>query len=345
MESLQHLKNEQKNSNYQDIIINDNWPEDSGEDNPQLWEVLTSSSPSNNDSALHVLHVPTAFIETDQPSEPEQESDNEESDNEIEDRSEVNGLPFDSCLQPRDISADKDFLLNLAPGEDKKPIGLFSDKHSEEIAFPTLFPKGNFGFDSQRERPISLVKYFNQRILNCDNRFAASTEYLFYAQYRTEAKKVADCLSIAIRKCKGQHQVEKITAGQIKNAKEMRRLTRPDLSCHFLQNVRGSPAFFNKLLYDLLGMIRQLGSCTWFLTLSSPDLKWKDTIQVIAAQHNQKLSDEQVENMTWEQKALGYVLILLQLLGISIIGFSSLCQHYFLESQNPLEKYKILNTE
>lgn len=139
--------------------------------------------------------------------------------------------------------------------------------------------------------------------LNCDNRFAASTEYLFYAQYRTEAKKVADCLSITMRKCKGQHQVEKITAGQIKNAEEMRRLTRSDLSYHFLQNVRGSPAFFNKLLYDLLGMIRQLGSCTWFLTLSSADMKWKDTIQVIAAQHNQKLSDEQVENMTWEQKS------------------------------------------
>lgn len=70
-------------------------------------------------------------------------------------------------------------------------------------------------------------------------------------------------------------------------------------------------------------MIRQLGSCTWFLTLFSADMKWKDTIQVIAAQHNQKLSDEQVE----KKKALGYVLILLQLLGISIIGFSSLCQH------------------
>lgn len=55
MESLQHLKNEQKNPYYQDIIINENWPEDSSEDNPQLWEALTSSSPSNNGSALHVL--------------------------------------------------------------------------------------------------------------------------------------------------------------------------------------------------------------------------------------------------------------------------------------------------
>lgn len=141
----------------------------------------------------------------------------------------------------------KTFLLKLVPGEGNKPIGLFADKHSEEMAFPTLFPKGTSGFDCQREIPISLVKYFNQRIRNCDNRFAASTEYWYYAQYRTEAKHVADCLSIAMRKCKGQHKVEKITAGQIKNAEEMRN----DLSYHFLQNVRGSPAFFNKLLHYL----------------------------------------------------------------------------------------------
>jgi hypothetical protein len=41
----------------------------------------------------------------------------------------------------------------------------------------------------------------------------------------------------------------------------MRKLAHTDLSYHFLQNVRGSPAFFNKMLYDLLGMIRRLGTC------------------------------------------------------------------------------------
>ena len=89
---------------------------------------------------------------------------------------------------------------------------------------------------------------------------------------------MADCLSIALRKCKGEHQVQKLKAGQIKNPDEMRKLARTDLSYHFFQNVRGSPAFFNKMLYDLLGMIRWLGTCTWFLALSSADLKWKDTI-------------------------------------------------------------------
>jgi DTW domain-containing protein YfiP len=36
------------------------------------------------------------------------------------------------CLQPKDLSADKEFLLNLAPGEGKKPVGMFSDKHNEQ---------------------------------------------------------------------------------------------------------------------------------------------------------------------------------------------------------------------
>jgi hypothetical protein len=101
MESL-HLKNVHKNPHYQD-----NWPEDSIEDDPQLWEALISKCTSNNCTTLHVL--PIASNETDQPSDQRQESDYEGNDNEIEDRSEVNGLPFDSCLQPRDISADKDF--------------------------------------------------------------------------------------------------------------------------------------------------------------------------------------------------------------------------------------------
>ena len=147
-----------------------------------------------------------------------------------------------------------------------------------------------------------MKKYFNARLLNADGRFAQSTEYLFYAQYRCEAQDVANSLSIGLRKCKGK--AHNITAGQIKDAQEIRKLIRDDLSINFLQKVRGSPAYFNKLLYDLLGMVRQLGNCTWFLTLSAADLKWTDTIQIIAAQNGQHLSDQEVDSLTWEQKCL-----------------------------------------
>ena len=102
---------------------------------------------------------------------------------------------------------------------------------------------------------------------------------MFYAQDRCEAKDIiSDCLSIALRKCKGEVQTNRVTAGQIKEAENMRQLTRNDLSYRFLQKVRGFLAYYNKMLYGLFGMIRQLGASTWFLTLSAADTWWTDTI-------------------------------------------------------------------
>jgi hypothetical protein len=45
----------------------------------------------------------------------------------------------------------------LAPGEGKKPVGIFFDKHNEKMAFPTLFPSGSFGFDCHREKKRNIL--------------------------------------------------------------------------------------------------------------------------------------------------------------------------------------------
>ena len=148
----------------------------------------------------------------------------------------------------------------------------------------------------KRPKKLSLKKYFQARILHSDNRFAKNISYLFYAQFRCEAKDTRDCLSIAMRKGRDQD----ITAGDLRE--KMSGFIRNDLAIHFLQKVRGSPAYFNKLFYDLLGMIRQLGPATWFVTLSAADLKWYDTIQVIARQQGIDLTDDELDNMSWEQR-------------------------------------------
>ena len=100
-------------------------------------------------------------------------------------------------------------------------------------------------------------------------------EYILYAQYRCEAEEVADLLSIALRK----GRQGPFTAGDIKE--KVANCICNELGIHFLQKVRGSPAFFNNILYDLLGTIHQLGPCTWFITLAA-DLKWTDTMRIIA---------------------------------------------------------------
>lgn len=188
-------------------------------------------------------------------------------------------------------------VLSVAPGEGKRPQSMDLDTHSEELSFPTLFPTGRFGFSMSRRKKISMKKYFQARVMHKDGRFAKNIQYLFYAQYRCEAKDIKDCLSIALRKGKNDN----ITGYDIKQ--KVADIIRSDLGIHFLQKVRGSPAYFNKMLYDLLGMIRQLGPCTWFLTLSAANLKWHDTIHVICEQQGKQITGEDIDQLSWESRA------------------------------------------
>ena len=49
-----------------------------------------------------------------------------------------------------------------------------------------------------------------------------------------------------------------------------------------------------RTFYDLLAMIRQLGTPTWFFTLSAADIKWPDMIQTIARQYGVYYTDDDV---------------------------------------------------
>ena len=67
-----------------------------------------------------------------------------------------------------------------------------TDPKFEEMCSPDKYPLGKKGIIAQRPRQITPRKYFNQRILDVDGRFAKDIEYLFVAQYTVEAKQVMD---------------------------------------------------------------------------------------------------------------------------------------------------------
>ena len=70
-----------------------------------------------------------------------------------------------------------------------------------------------------------------------------------------------------------------------------------------MKNVRGSPPYYQRTFYELLAMVRQLGTPTWFFTVSAADLKWPDMIRVIAS-HFVKFykTDEEIEQLTFEER-------------------------------------------
>jgi DNA replication protein DnaC len=190
-------------------------------------------------------------------------------------------------------------IYNIAPGENKHPVSLMTDKLCEELAFPVLFPKGRFGYTLEREVKLTPVKYFNARLLHRSGRFATNPEYLFYAQFIIEQKKVSDSINIAMKKMCGHS----ITASQLRsNPQSLQNLISQDQAYLFLRQIPGSPPYWQKFMYEVVAMVKQLGIPTWFLTLSCADLRWPELFQIIARCQGMNMTDEQVEELSYIER-------------------------------------------
>ncbi len=190
-------------------------------------------------------------------------------------------------------------IVCLAPGEGQKPLQIMTDTNFEAMSNPEKFPYGTGCFSNEKPCKLSYQKYFNQRLLNVDGRFASDTDYLFTAQYIVEAKKILDdCNHFIFRQKPGN-----VTASQARDESFVSQCLRKDKAYRFLKNVRGSSAYYQRTYHDMSAKTRQLGTPTWFFTLSAADMKWPDVIQTIARQYGVSYTDEQVTVLSFEEKS------------------------------------------
>ena len=161
--------------------------------------------------------------------------------------------PLETCMTLQNPESDNQ-IYSVAPAEGEKPLSFTTDKDYEAMCNPCNFPYGNGTFNASRERKLTYRKYFNQRLLDVDGRFAKDLDYF-----------------------------------HVKDKTAMNEFINKDKAYRFMKNVR---AYYQCTFYDLLAMIRQLGTPTWFLTLSAADMKWPDMIQTIAKPYGVKYTDD-----------------------------------------------------
>ena len=87
------------------------------------------------------------------------------------------------------------------------------------------------------------------------------------------------------------------------NPEALQQLVWTEQAYKFLENIRGSPAYWQSELYDVLAMFCKLGIPTWFLTLLAADLHWSQMIQAVAYQFGRKLSQEDVLRMSMAERS------------------------------------------
>ena len=229
-------------------------------------------------------------------------SDHDSSNDESDHFSEVDDLQLSGNLESLldgDISSEH--LLTFAPGEGQQPLGLFQDKDSEYLAFPTIYCGQHHLDNKDRVTKVHYSDICKWEARSVDRRVAQCVPNLFFKMKKLAIKHVADRANFAMRryKTKGRHY----TAADMLSDTIRENLVHLDEGYYIFRSLRNSPPYMQKRKKDVFAMIRQLGLPTWFMSLSAADTRWKNLLKVLAQFLDGKLySDQDIDALDWNEK-------------------------------------------
>ena len=154
-----------------------------------------------------------------------------------EHRWQISGAPQASMMCIENPESFRE-IISVAPAEGERPLNFMTDPNFESMSNPDKFPYGTGTYSSSRPRKPTYRKYFNQRLLEADGRFAKDLDYLFVAQYIVEAKQVKDDGNNFVWRQKPSRQ---FTASQARDQTGLSQFVRKDKGYSFMKNIRGSP--------------------------------------------------------------------------------------------------------
>ena len=209
---------------------------------------------------------------------------------------------MDTLLQEPDITQDGDRILSFAPGEGNRPLGIFMDKDSEFLSFPTIYCGKRQADNSERRVPVHYSTMCKWELRSQDRRVAMSVPNIFYKLKKLQIRQIQGSASLSLRKCKTKGKT--YTAGDLKSENSVNKLINLDEGFRVFRNLRGSPPYFERCKKDLFAMIRQLGNPTWFCSFSAAETRWIHLIKILGRLiDNKDYTDDEVTQMTWQKKS------------------------------------------
>ena len=209
---------------------------------------------------------------------------------------------MDTLLQEPDIIQDGDRIIRFAPGEGNRPLGLFMDKDSEFLSFPTIYCGKHRADNSERHVPVHYSTICKWELRSKDRRVAQSVPNIFYKLKRLQVRQIQGSASLSLRKCKTKGKT--YTAGDLKSETSVNKLINLDEGFRVFRNLRGSPPYFERCKKDLFAMIHQLDNPTWFCSFSAAETRWINLIKILGRLVDDKdYTDDEIKGMTWQKKS------------------------------------------
>ena len=134
-------------------------------------------------------------------------SDDASDDNFSEDEAEIPAGVTDTMLTATDFLNDteRQKIYNVAPGEGNRPLSIFRDQYSEELAYPGIFLGQKRTADKQRLTSVYYSEICKSELRQCDRRAAMCVENIFFKTKKLQMKILLGKSQIALRKCKGNN--------------------------------------------------------------------------------------------------------------------------------------------
>ena len=142
----------------------------------------------------------------------------------------------------------------VAPGEAKKPVSVLKDKFCEELVHVHLFPTGQYGYIVEREIPLTLSKYFNQRLLHYTQNFPSDNDYIIFAHTVSQKLQLSSQINIGMKKVLSNY----LTAGMLSKIYKQRvqEFIAKDKAFTFMSSIKGTPAYWKKFLHQVLAVVK-----------------------------------------------------------------------------------------
>lgn len=196
---------------------------------------------------------------------------------------------------------DNSEAVVFAPGEGQIPLPMWMDEKCEELAFPHIFV-GN-ARDVKRlgpnDRRLSYNEIVKSELLRTDRR-AAEPDHLLFVHKKVQLKQLTDGIGIQLKRAAQNG----LTAGSARSEGFVSGVIASDNAFRTLQNITGSPPYWEHQKKNVLAMVRQFGICTFFVTMSAAETKWDSLIKILLKTVDGiDATDEQVTNTDWEKRA------------------------------------------
>ena len=162
--------------------------------------------------------------------------------------------------------------LILAPGEDQIPRNILKEKHPFVLHYPCLFPDGKGGLhDTSRVKKLTTQQWIMQRLLNINPMFAQNKPFLFSAVHYVEQEQLMNRMNISYMR------------GTMTNPEDGGKFLQTEDGFAVFDGLPGSPRYWQKMKYDLIAKMEQLGPPQFFYTLSCANKRWKENAATILA--------------------------------------------------------------